>query len=660
MEIGGSANNQARPSARASWRALDSQARRTAGEALHLLLAALALVCAFALRFEFSIPHFYAVMLIQALPWLLLVKFTVFRAFSLRDLSWRYLGFEDLVRILQANAIASVATTLVLRWALGPPFPRSIYVLDLLLCIAFLTLAKTVARSSFDGRWLARGTPASDPHRRVLIYGAGEAGRRVLAEARTHPELRTQVVGFIDDDPNKRHLHIAGLRVFGNRGDLPAIVRRHSVDQVWLALATASGAEIAAILESCHAVKVAAKRIPPLSELIQSKVFLDQLRPVRIEDLLGRPPVQLDHADVREQLAGQVVLVTGAGGSIGSELCRQIARAQPLALIGLDHSENALYQIEMELREQFPGVPFYPEIASIQNPRRMREIFLAHAPAIVYHAAAYKHVPMMETQAFEAIENNVFGTRNIAQAAQISGVRTFVLISSDKAVRPANVMGATKKLAELVCMGIENTASDSTRFLAVRFGNVMGSSGSVIPLFQRQISSGGPLTVTHPEMQRYFMTIPEAVQLVLQAAALGSGGEIFVLEMGEPVKILDLARKMILLSGLRLDEDVQIQFSGPRAGEKLFEELHTSEEETGRTPHPKIRVLRGPYSFPNGSRATAEILRRQLEALQGEVTSRDFGATLTLLKEMVPEYTPSGVVLSRALQESSSTNVASV
>jgi len=623
-----------------------------------LALAAAALASAFALRFEFSISHFYLVMLGRALPWVLLIKFCVFRGYSLRDLGWRYLGFEDLLRIVAANVAASAVVTVVLRVLLGVAFPRSIYILDPLLCIAFLTLARAVTRLSSDGRWFSSAADGrgnvSGVRQRILIYGAGEAGRRVLAEVRSHPELGANAVGFIDDDPNKRHLHLAGLRVLGDRGDLPAMVQRHRVDQVWLALPAASGPEIAASLEACQAARVATRRIPPLTELIQSKVLVDQLRPVRIEDLLGRPPVHMEDTGVRAQLAGQVVLVTGAGGSIGGELCRQIARAQPVALIGLDHSENALYQIDLELREQFPGVPFYAEIANIQNPRRLRELFLEHAPTIVYHAAAYKHVPMMEKQVFEAIENNVFGTRNVARAAQSSGVRTFVLISSDKAVRPANVMGVTKRLAEMLCLGMDPASpqpgptlpeGDPSRFLAVRFGNVMGSSGSVIPLFQRQIASGGPLTVTHPEMRRYFMTIPESVQLVLQAAALGSGGEIFILDMGEPVKILELAHKMILLSGLRPGEDIQIQFSGVRPGEKLFEELHTAEEHTLLTPHPKIRVFRSFDSAVTGSLADTEILSRKLDALRGQVASRDFAATVACLRELVPEYNPSGTVL---------------
>jgi len=360
---------------------------------------------------------------------------------------------------------------------------------------------------------------------------------------------------------------------------------------------------------------------------------------VRLEDLLGRVPVRLEQDGIRARLTGRVVLVTGAGGSIGSELCRQIAGFQPAALVGFDQAETALYEIEQEMREQFPGVAFYPEVGSIQNRARLTELFEHHRPESVYHAAAYKHVPMMEAHLFEAVENNVFGTRNMAQAAVEHGVVDFVLVSSDKAVRPSSVMGATKRLAELVCVAAG--AGSSTEFMAVRFGNVLGSNGSVIPRFRRQIAAGGPVTVTHPEMRRFFMTIPEAAQLVLQAAAMGAGGEIFVLEMGDPVRIVDLARKMVLLSGLRPDIDVRIEFSGIRPGEKLFEELSGAGEDTVATRHPQIRIF-------SDRGARRESIGRSIEELRRRVEKRDADEVMLSFQELIPDYTPSSFVLGRA------------
>lgn len=362
---------------------------------------------------------------------------------------------------------------------------------------------------------------------------------------------------------------------------------------------------------------------------------------VRPEDLLDRKPVNLARAGLREIPRGPV-LVTGAGGSIGSELCRHIARRQPPALIGVDQSETALYEIDRELRAAHPHIRFYPEIGDIRDVRRVEEIFRDHAPRSVYHAAAYKHVPLMEAHLFEAVANNVFGTRNVARAAAESGVHDFVLISSDKAVRPANVMGATKRLAELVAMSMAGACR--TRFGAVRFGNVLGSSGSVVRVFHEQIARGGPVTVTHPDMRRFFMTTPEAAQLVLEAGAMGGQGEIFVLEMGEAVRILDLARKMILLSGLKPGQDIEIEFIGVRPGEKLFEELSAYEENTVPTPHPQIRVLAG-------AAVTASELGRGLEALRMATEARDAGRAIHCLEQLVPDYHPSDWLVRRAFED---------
>jgi lipopolysaccharide/colanic/teichoic acid biosynthesis glycosyltransferase/nucleoside-diphosphate-sugar epimerase len=379
---------------------------------------------------------------------------------------------------------------------------------------------------------------------------------------------------------------------------------------------------------------------PPGAETIVSEYLaqasprtpVKQFRELHLEDLLGRPQTRWEESELQEHLSGRVVLVTGAGGSIGSELCRQIARHRPKALIGFDQAETALYLVEQELRERFPALDFLPAVGSIQNRRRLKELFQEHQPQSVYHAAAYKHVPLMETHLFEAVENNVLGTRNLARAASEHGADEFVLISSDKAVRPVGVMGATKCVAEMICQA---EGSDTTRFLAVRFGNVMESSGSVIPNFRRQIEAGGPVTVTHPDMQRYFMTIAEAAELVLQSAAMGRGGEVFVLEMGEPVYILDLARRMIVLSGLRPDIDIPIVFSGIRPGEKLHEEVRALEENTSSTPHAQIRIFSGP--------APPRMIRRTLDELERATEERDAAQVVSCLKKIIPGYTPSVV-----------------
>ncbi len=638
---------------------LSRRNRPLLAELMEALLVTLALVTSFLLRFDFQIPQDQWPLLVHALPIVLAGKLIVFRIYGLRQLAWRHIGFEDLLRIAGANLTASIALAGVLRVAIGPAYPRSIYVLDLVICLMAEVAARAVIRILCDGP----GLGSRSGTRRTLIYGAGKAGITVLAEIRAHRELGYQVVGFLDDDPAKQGMRIHGLRVVGAREHLPEIARKLGIEEILIALPTVSGSALTEILEQCHAVGVAPKRVPALAELMEGKVLVDQIREVRLEDLLGRPPVSLEQESIRQQITGRVVLVTGAGGSIGGELCRQIARHNPCALVGLDQAETALYQIEQELRERFPDLAFFPEIGSIQDVARLAEVFAAHRPDSVYHAAAYKHVPMMEAHLFEAISNNIFGTRNVARAAIASGAREFVLISSDKAVRPTNVMGATKRVAEMVALAEhQNELSrhklpatgkpqSRTKIVAVRFGNVLGSNGSVIPRFRQQIARGGPVTVTHPEMRRFFMTIPEAAQLVIQAGCAGSSGEILVLEMGEPVRILDLARKMVLLSGLRPEHDIPIVFSGLRPGEKMYEELSAYEENTVATPHRQIRVFTGPPPSPNE-------LQRTLTRMDAAVRARDAAALVMCLKELIPDYNPSSQVLRQAFEQKAQTVVA--
>jgi FlaA1/EpsC-like NDP-sugar epimerase len=390
----------------------------------------------------------------------------------------------------------------------------------------------------------------------------------------------------------------------------------------------------------CHSVNIDCKTVPGLSEIIENHGLAGQVREVAVEDLLGRNPIRLEERQIRSSIKGKVVLVTGAAGSIGSEICRQIARFEPAGIVGFDNAESPLFDIDQEMRQSFPEVSFYPEIGSIQNRARLDEVFFRYKPLSLYHAAAYKHVPLMESHVFEAVENNVFGTYNVAVAAADHGVEDLVMISSDKAVRPTNVMGATKRVAELILLALQN---GRTKYVAVRFGNVLGSNGSVVPIFKKQIATGGPITVTHPEMRRYFMTIPEACQLVLQAAAIGEGGQICVLDMGQPVKIVDLAKNLILLSGLRPHEDIKIEFSGMRPGEKLYEELSTLLEDTIPTEHEKIRTFVG-NGMPEGDMIT------WLEDLRSICESKDAGRLVVALKEIVQDYSPSTDLLKRVIK----------
>jgi FlaA1/EpsC-like NDP-sugar epimerase len=461
------------------------------------------------------------------------------------------------------------------------------------------------------------------------------AGDLLAREIRSNPRLPYRLVGFVDDRPGKRGLHVQGLRVLGSGKDLAAIVRKHGIEQVLIAIPSATGAQMTEILGRCRSAGVKCKTVPGMAEVLADGPLAGMIRDVDVEDLLGRNPVRLEVERIRGRLEGKMVLVTGAAGSIGSEICRQVARFGPRGIVAFEIAETALFHLEREMLALFPEVAFHAEIGNVQNAARVAEVMEAHRPSTVFHAAAYKHVPMMEAHLFEAVENNVFGTRTVAEEAARHGVEEFVMISTDKAVRPTNVMGATKRLAELAVNAMQD---GGTRFCSVRFGNVLGSNGSVIPIFKKQIAAGGPVTVTHPEMRRFFMTIPEAVQLVLQAASIGKGGEIFVLDMGEPVKILDLATNLILLSGLRPDEDIKIEFVGTRPGEKLYEEVAALEESTLPTSHEKIKVFGGASALP----------AFMMERLREVCASRDVEGLVLLFKELVPEYNPSVQILSKA------------
>jgi FlaA1/EpsC-like NDP-sugar epimerase len=598
---------------------------------------------AFLLRFDLGLPHTYLRALLWGVAVWVVVKSVVFRAFGLDRGWWTYVSLRDMVRLAEGNLAASVLGCCVLL-ALSPvKLPRSVYPLDLMLCflgtaairVAVRVLAENAPRSS-----------DSQPRRTALIYGAGQAGIMLMREIHTNPRLPYRVRGFIDDMPEKKGARILGLPVLGSGKDLSAVVLRHKVEVVLVAIPSATGDAMTRILEICHAVHVECRTVPGLGDLIQGRGLAGQIREVAVEDLLGRTQVNLQEDGICHAIRGKVILVTGAGGSIGSEICRQIAHFSPAAIVGFDCAESALFEVDREIRATHPGVHFRAEIGSIQNRPRLEEVFSCHAPNAVYHAAAYKHVPLMETHVFEAVENNVLGTWNVATLASDYAAEDFVLISTDKAVAPTSMMGATKRITELMILGLQG---GETKYVAVRFGNVLGSNGSVIPIFKKQIASGGPVTVTHPEMRRFFMTIPEACQLVLQASAIAEGGQIFVLDMGQPVKIVDLARKLILLSGLKPDEDIRIEFTGIRPGEKLLEELNSSTEDTIPSAHEKIRV------FAGSSASNGEALRA-VEQLRDVCQRRDMSELILLVKELVVDYNPSAQFLRRIVKTSQETD----
>ncbi len=608
------------------------------------ILLAIAQTCAFAfsgiiaffLRFEFSIPQAYVRHLVVAISVWLVVKSLAFHLANLDRRGYRYVSIADAYRLLCANLAGSAVGYLAIHLVAPAGFPRSIYFIDLILSTTITAGLRVAVRLVAEFMQSGHGTK---PERRTLIFGAGDSGVTLLREIRHNPNLAYDVVGFLDDRSDKKGVLINGVQVLGGGEMVIALVQEYEIDIILIAIPSATGTQMTRILELCHAANVECKTVPGLGEIIEGHGLIGQIREVAVEDLLGRTPVRLEEQKIRSSIADKVVLVTGAAGSIGSELCRQIARFQPAGIIGFEVAESPLFEIDREMRRLYPHIPFFPEIGSVQNRCRLDEVFGQYQPTVVYHAAAYKHVPLMETHIFEAVENNVLGTYYLAEAALDHGVEDFVMISSDKAVRPTNVMGATKRLAELLLLGLQN---GGTQFVTVRFGNVLGSNGSVIPIFKKQILAGGPVTVTHPDMRRFFMTIPEACQLVLQASAIGKGGQICVLDMGQAVKIVDLARNLILLSGLKPDEDIRIEFTGIRPGEKLYEELSTLTEDTVPTEHEKIRVFVG-NGIPDVD------VHVWVKSLSEICEARNTSRLVIAFKELVLDYNPSTHLLRRIL-----------
>ena len=537
---------------------------------------------------------------------------------------WRFASIPDLMRLLKAVLVAAVGTT-VLCFMIGrlQGIPRSVLVLYPMLLVGVLSAIRVTYRAFRDRNLkldFENGT-------RALLVGAGRAGEMLVRDMERHAQIVP--VAFVDDDPAKQGQEVRGIRIRGSITDIPMLCKELSVELVLITMPSAPRKVMDKIVQVCAEHNIQCRTLPTLAELADGRIELSRLRPVTVEDLLGRDPVELDTQTVESFLRGKRILVTGGGGSIGSELCRQIGKHKPGLLTILDNSEYNLYRIDQEINVVCPGLLFNSLLSDVRDPGAIRDIFEQYKPQVVFHAAAYKHVPLVEDNIVEGIRNNVFGTRVVADMAKRYGAESFVLISTDKTVNPTNVMGTTKRVAELYCQLVNE--SSSTHYITTRFGNVLGSAGSVVPLFKRQIEAGGPVTVTHPEITRFFMTIPEAANLILQAGAIGKGGEIFVLDMGEPVRIRNLAEKLIQLSGLQPGRDIQIVYTGLRPGEKLHEELFYAQETLRTTVHPKLMLA-------SGGSAEAAVISDGLAKLKEAIDRHDQEHALSALRSLVPEF----------------------
>ena len=603
---------------------------RTVAIILHDILAAIfAWLAAYWLRFNLDMPPEFQAAALTTLAWVVPLQAAAFWRFGLYRGIWRFASLPDLKRIVLAIGLAALLIPLVLiLFRVNSVVPRSVMIIDPLLLVILMGGSRLAYRAWKEHRLASVLHPDSKP---VLVAGAGSAADFLLRELARNPS-GFHVVGLLDDSRDKQGRLVQGIPVLGALDDVVDHAKRMEVDDVVLALPSIAHEVRKRITKNCAEAGLNVLTVPSLEDLVAGRVSVSSLRPIELDDLLGRDPVDLDDSGLHRLLTSQVVMVTGAGGSIGSELCRQIARFEPAKLVLFEQSELALYAMDEELSNRFPGLKIAPVIGDVKDAVWVNQVMAENRPAVVFHSAAYKHVPLMEScNAWEAVRNNVLGTQVVAAAAQAHGVGKFVMISTDKAVNPTNVMGATKRLAEMACQAMQQPTG--TRYVSVRFGNVLGSSGSVIPKFQKQIEAGGPLTVTHPEITRYFMSIPEAAQLVLQAGLMGQGGEIFVLDMGEPVKIAELAKLMIRLSGAD-EERIRIEYTGLRPGEKLYEELLADDESTLPTPHPKLRVAKA-------READAGWYAECLDWLASS-DMQDEAGVKRQLKAWVPEYQPEG------------------
>jgi FlaA1/EpsC-like NDP-sugar epimerase len=600
-------------------------------------LVLLAYYCAYLIRFEGVVPADHQVIYLQTAWWILIMKTGCFFGFDLYRGMWRYFSVHDLINMAKACLLSFVMMIfIILSVYRFEGFSRSVFVIDLLLCVLIIggfrmTIRLFLVRRIKDWKhYIIRKRNTNV--KKMVIVGAGSAGEKLLRELHENRDLDFDVMGFVDDDPKKFKHTLHGVPVLGSLQDLNAIVDKYGVHEIYIAVPSASARQMRRIVGFCKSTEVPFKTLPGIGELVEGKVTVSAVRDVRYEDLLGREAVDLDLGRIGSYLTGKRVMVTGGAGSIGSELCRQIGRFQPARLVIVDRNESGLYDLELDLRRTYPGVDTVAGLGAIQNHACMAHLFEIHHPHTVFHAAAYKHVPLMEENPWEVVFNNVVGSKTIIDLCESSGVERCVVVSTDKAVRPTNVMGASKRLIERITEC--HADSSNCRFMAVRFGNVLGSAGSVLPLFMRQIASGGPVTVTDPEVTRYFMTIPEACSLILQAGAIGQGNEIFVLKMGTPVKIDSMARDLITLSGFVPDREIGIQYTGLRPGEKLYEELITEDEDILPTVHRDIMVLMSETCLP------AETLDAHISVLVDLALKRDGKGIKMRLSDAVPEYRP--------------------
>lgn len=610
------------------------------------ILLTAAFIGAHLIRFEFSIPMHFVQSLKQMLPWVLLTKLSCFYFFGLYRGMWRYTSIADLLNVIKSTI---VSTLLILAFILFKSgfigYSRSAFLIDFLLTILFIAGFRISVRLFFDRYSNQTPTPTDflsifkllstrkKDSKNLIIIGAGDCGEKIYREIHSSKELKYNVVGFLDNSRNKIGRTIHGIPVLGRIEDIILLSKKVKADEVLIAIPSARGQQMRRIVELCKTIDIPFKLVPGYGELINGKVTINAIREVAYRDLLGREMVKLDEKQIGAYLKGQNVLVTGAGGSIGSELCRQICRYKPDSILLFERAESPLYEIELELKKNFIDVNVVPILADIQSKLQIEKVFNKYEPQTVFHAAAYKHVPMLELQPWKALENNIQGTANLIEIVSKFNIERFVFVSTDKAVRPTNVMGASKRVAEMLVSGQNSCGLSKARFIIVRFGNVVGSVGSVVPLFKKQIEKGGPVTVTHPDVTRYFMTIPEASQLILQAGAMGNGGEIYLLDMGTSIKISDMARDLIRLSGFEPDVDIKIDYIGLRPGEKLFEELITEGENIVPTSHEKIMVLKG-------RECNLQILNGQIDKLATLAENQDEKNIKAKLREIVADYSP--------------------
>jgi len=573
------------------------------------------------IRLEGVLKNSFYDTLFDVMPEIIGIRLITFYFFGLYNRLWRYASINEVMVILGAVTISSLFIIGYIYIA-AVNLPKSFHLLTWLCTVLFIGISRFCVRTTHYWRKQKNKQHCTN----VLIVGAGDAGAMIAREIQQRYYTSKNIVGFVDDDEYKNQQRLFGIKVLGKCKDIENIIDTYQVSEIIIAMPSVDGTVLRQIIHECKATQCVVKTLPGMYELIDGKVSVQQLRNIVLEDLLRRDPVTLDLEEIASYLSGKRVLITGAGGSIGSELCRQIAKMSPKLLVLVGKGENSIYEIDNELQGKYPNLEVQAVIADARDEQRIHSVFKQFKPQVVFHAAAHKHVPLMEAQPAESVRNNIFGTKTVAEAADRFNTEVFVMISTDKAVNPTSVMGATKRVAELIIQQMSEISK--TKFVAVRFGNVLGSRGSVIPLFKKQIAQGGPITITHPDMKRYFMTIPEASQLVLQAGALAKGGEVFVLDMGEPVKIMDMASDLIELSGLVPHEDIKIEFSGLRPGEKLFEELLTAEEGTASTKHQKIFVA-------NLKKVDEEKLYRGLSMLKNEIRTEK---VVEIIKQLVPTY----------------------